>query len=256
MKTIILDLDGCIADDRHRQHLIKGNSWETYHQECHKDKLINAGCIELCRALEIIPTIVTGRPRSVRSQTMTWLWDVAGLPEYVLLMRSDGDTSSAPDLKRKLITGISSPNVICAFDDRPDVLGMYREYNIPTIRVGYEWRFPYPQPPPPQAVGNTPSIPELLRAGAKTFEERNAVYGETYLAFGQVMDAMFAAGLKIEPGDVDAYNRLGIFVQNVTKLCRYATSLPLAGHVDSAHDNMVYSAMLEYLTRKSNHKTS
>lgn len=245
MKTIILDLDGCIADDRHRHHLINRDAgdkaWDIYHEACYADSLINAGCIKLCQALEIIPTIVTGRPYSVRSKTMTWLWDVAGLSEYALLMRSDADTSSAPDLKRKLITGLSSPDIICAFDDRPDVLAMYREYGIPTVCVGYDsWL--------PRQVA---SIPDLLRSGAKTFEERNAVYGETYLAFGKVMDAMYPDGLTIKAGDVDAFNRLGIFVQNITKLCRYATSLPTSGHIDSAHDNMVYSAMLEYLTRKA-----
>lgn len=88
-----------------------------------------------------------------------------------------------------------------------------------------------------------------LEAGAETFRQRNETYGNSYLTFGAVMAALFPRGLSIDAGDVDALNRLGIYVQIVSKCCRYATSLADGGHADSAHDIMVYGAMLEEVTK-------
>lgn len=88
-----------------------------------------------------------------------------------------------------------------------------------------------------------------LEAGAATFKQRNETYGNSYLTFGAVMAAMFPHGLNIDAGNTEAFNRLGIFVQIVGKCCRYATSLADGGHPDSAHDIMVYGAMLEEVTK-------
>lgn len=90
--------------------------------------------------------------------------------------------------------------------------------------------------------------PDALEAGAQTFRERNATYGDNYLSFGAVMTGMFPDGLKIEPGDAAAFTRLGVFIQCASKLTRYAQNLTRGGHADSAHDLMVYAAMLEEVT--------
>ena len=87
-----------------------------------------------------------------------------------------------------------------------------------------------------------------LEAGAETFRQRNEAYGDSYLTFGAVMTAIFPRGLNIDSGDVDAFNRLGIYVQIISKCCRYAKSIAEGGHADSAHDIMVYGAMLEEVT--------
>lgn len=86
----------------------------------------------------------------------------------------------------------------------------------------------------------------LLAAGAKTYQERNVMYGDNFKTFGKVMIALFPEGLpKL---DEEGFNRLGVFVQCVSKITRYSANLASGGHQDSAHDLMVYSAMLEYLT--------
>lgn len=88
----------------------------------------------------------------------------------------------------------------------------------------------------------------LLAQGALTFAARSAMYGPAYRNFGRVMAGMFPEGLMLKSGDVTAWQRLGVFMQVVNKLCRYATQLAAGGHADSAHDAMVYSAILEELT--------
>ena len=92
----------------------------------------------------------------------------------------------------------------------------------------------------------TKSVPELLRACATTYEERNKLYGDNYKKFGRVMEAMFPAGLTLNT--IQDFNRYGIFVQCVSKLMRYGENLDKGGHQDSAHDLSVYAAMLEELT--------
>jgi hypothetical protein len=90
------------------------------------------------------------------------------------------------------------------------------------------------------------SVPELLRACAITYEERNKLYGDNYKKFGRVMEAMFPEGLQLK--SIQDFNRYGIFVQCVSKVMRYGENLHKGGHQDSAHDLSVYAAMLEELT--------
>jgi hypothetical protein len=92
-----------------------------------------------------------------------------------------------------------------------------------------------------------PSVPDLLRAAAATYEERNKLYGDNYKRFGQVMLMMLPEGIKTETAD--DWNRLGIFVQVVSKVMRYAQNINEGGHKDSAHDTTVYASMLEELTK-------
>lgn len=92
------------------------------------------------------------------------------------------------------------------------------------------------------------TVPELLREAAQTYEQRNKIYGNNYKEFGNVMKAIFPKGLAIIT--VEEWNRLGIYVQLVSKLTRYAANFEKGGHADSAHDSSVYAAMLEELTKK------
>ncbi len=91
------------------------------------------------------------------------------------------------------------------------------------------------------------SVPGILIDAAQTYDERNIIYGDNYKHFGHAMAAMFPEGLFVK--SADDWNRLGIFVQVVSKVTRYAASFE-NGHQDSAHDLCVYAAMLEELTRE------
>jgi hypothetical protein len=88
--------------------------------------------------------------------------------------------------------------------------------------------------------------PEILEEAAATYRERNAVYGDNYLKFGRIMKEMFS-DTEIT---VDGFNRLGVFVQCLSKLTRYAENMEKGGHYDSALDLSVYAAMLAELTKE------
>lgn len=93
-------------------------------------------------------------------------------------------------------------------------------------------------------------VPKMLRDAATTYEERNAIYGDNYKSFGAVMVGIFPQGLTIAPGDTDAWNRLGVFVQIIGKATRYAAQFNNGGHDDSLLDASVYAMMLRELDKE------
>jgi hypothetical protein len=102
-------------------------------------------------------------------------------------------------------------------------------------------------------LDGTKSPLECIQDATETFRERAAVYGDNYLRFGHVMQALFPDGVTIN--NADDWNRFGIIIQKVSKLSRYATN-PYCGHIDSTHDDGVYSFMLESLDRAAEAKRS
>lgn len=89
---------------------------------------------------------------------------------------------------------------------------------------------------------------KLLAAAAETFAERNVLYGDNYKIFGKVLLACFGGGIPAITTVEDA-NRLSIIIQLIGKLTRYCVNFEEGGHQDSAHDGIVYNAILEALTK-------
>lgn len=87
------------------------------------------------------------------------------------------------------------------------------------------------------------STPFLLEGAAKTYRERNKTYGNSYKRHGEVMRSLFPEGILLKT--TEDFNRFGVLNMIVSKLCRYAAKPE--GHLDSIHDTVVYSAMLEEL---------
>ena len=58
-------------------------------------------------------------------------------------------------------------------------------------------------------------VPSELRKLADLYEERASDYGDSYLDFGIIMDAMFPRGIRIQ--GIREWNRIGVLVQMVSK---------------------------------------
>lgn len=146
MRLTICDLDGTICDDRHRLPLIKESGpdrWDDYHAACMADPFMNAGCVAAPQ-----PTLFfTARPEKYRTMTESWL-GFNGLCPRQLFMRSNFDDAPSPVIKehmllqyaRRLPFGLMTLRsiLVTAYDDRDDVLAMYRKYGIQTVKVTYE----------------------------------------------------------------------------------------------------------------------
>ncbi len=87
---------------------------------------------------------------------------------------------------------------------------------------------------------------DILAEMADTFRERNKVYGDNYKRVGDVMAALFPAGVELStPEDFNVWH---LFELMVVKMTRFANSG--LTHEDSIHDLAVYAAMVESLIRK------
>lgn len=88
-------------------------------------------------------------------------------------------------------------------------------------------------------------VAEEFKKKAKLYDERNALYGDNYKRFGFIMVHLFPSGAALNgPHD---FNRMGIFVQIVSKVTRYAAQFEKGGHADSLDDLSVYAMMLKEL---------
>lgn len=118
---------------------------------------------------------------------------------------------------------------------------------------GLKWDVNDPVPPHcPDEAGFKqlkPQAPDLLDAAAATFRERNAIYGNNYQRMGALLLALFPeGGVPAVRSEADA-NRLNLLIDCLGKLQRYAHGFSRGGHRDSAHDLIVYAAMLEEHTQ-------
>jgi len=81
---------------------------------------------------------------------------------------------------------------------------------------------------------------DILDEMAKTFRERNAVYGDNFRMVGKMMAVLFPKGV---PPEVLHSDQFHLFELKLVKLSRFAISN--LQHLDSIHDDGVYSAMIE-----------
>lgn len=88
----------------------------------------------------------------------------------------------------------------------------------------------------------TKTVGEILLSAAETQKDRESEYGDNYRTFKALIQALFPQGLD---DDVAFTNEFGVFMMIVVKMSRLAASD--LTHIDSAHDIIVYAAILEKL---------
>jgi phosphoglycolate phosphatase-like HAD superfamily hydrolase len=146
LESVIFDLDGTLADVRHRLPLIKGEGkpdWPAFFDAC-VDDLPNNYVIRLNHILYRCMTvfIASGRPDTHLSQTRHWL-KKHQVRYHRLLMRKAKDYRPDTIVKKEMLDQIRSWkfNPVFAVDDRPAVVQMWRENDVPCFVVDdAEWK--------------------------------------------------------------------------------------------------------------------
>ena len=243
MKRTIFDLDNCISADGWRTHHINyalppDERWDKYHSLCDLDPPAHVSLVKASPN----PVFFTARPEYLRAETAAWISTHFEIHAPKIWMRGEKDHRPSPELKLSMLHDLLTRNdcdeVIAAYDDREDVLAMYRENDVTAVQL---------QIAPASIYAQQLRAPDLLDAGAATFRQRNAVYGNSYLSFGRLLKTWFPVELRLSTEE--DFNRLGLFVHCADKLTRYAANIEIGGHEDSAHDLMVYAAMLQECTK-------
>lgn len=129
MKTVTFDLDGTLADGRHRLHLLptkdydKTESWTEFNLASIWDSPFPDN-IELCNLFAFGDyynvVILTGRSDVARSITEDWL-DSHGVCYNELVMRKQSDNRKDTVIKEEYLRSIGLENILCCFDDLPHV---------------------------------------------------------------------------------------------------------------------------------------
>lgn len=131
---VIFDIDGVLADNRHRFKLIEQapKDWEEYYRRLSDDPP-HEKVVEVLHALARFSTIVlcTGRPAKYRAATVQWLKDKSMWDDVSrLFMREDGNFKPNPEVKevmaRYVIEQVGPIGMV--FEDDTRSVEMWRKY--------------------------------------------------------------------------------------------------------------------------------
>ncbi len=139
----IVDLDGVVADVRHRLGHLTGRrkDWSAFFAAAGDDPAHPEGvAVVTTLADEHEIVYVTGRPESLRAVTERWLDDL-GIGGHELVMRGDGDRRPAAQVKvavaRRLARGRTVAVVV---DDDEQVLAAMRRAGFTVFAAEWERR--------------------------------------------------------------------------------------------------------------------
>jgi FMN phosphatase YigB (HAD superfamily) len=129
-KVVVFDIDGTVADCRHRQHhaLADPPDWEAFFAGSDLDSPLTEGvALALQHAAIGHLAWLTGRPERYRATTTAWL-HALDLPTTRLHMRPDDDMRPAPVFKAERLAQLAAEHeILLVVDDDDLVVATLRE---------------------------------------------------------------------------------------------------------------------------------
>jgi phosphoglycolate phosphatase-like HAD superfamily hydrolase len=141
----VFDLDGTLADTRHRLHLVESapKDWAAFFRAADQDPPLAEGvalALEWAERCDL--AYVTGRPERCRRATWGWLAD-QGLPRGTLWMRAARDFRPARTAKPELLRELAREReVAVVVDDDAEVCDAYRRAGFEVVHA--DWMPPAP----------------------------------------------------------------------------------------------------------------
>lgn len=141
---VLVDLDGTLADGRHREHFVNGEQkdWTSYFAACGEDGYIDITCRWVSKLAEDhCLCLVSGRPDNWWKETSIWLmksgWEDVRLRLCFdhIFMRSAGDKRPDVLVKADILKLLPKEKIAFVIDDRPSVVRMWRENGLRVIPV-------------------------------------------------------------------------------------------------------------------------
>lgn len=136
----VFDLDGTLADTRHRLHYVESSpkDWTAFFRAADQDPPLEAGiALALDWAERCDLAYVTGRPERCRHATHRWLAD-QGLPRGTLWMRAPRDFRPARVAKPELLRDLAREReVAVVVDDDAQVCDAYRQAGFQVVTADW-----------------------------------------------------------------------------------------------------------------------
>lgn len=133
--NIIVDIDGTIADCRHRRHFVTDgqHDWKSFYESMVMDKPIWPVVNLVAHLWKENNTILvtTGRPEQYREHTTDWL-EENGIAFHLLMMRDQNDYREDSIVKEEMLPELIAKYgpIDLAIDDRESVVAMWRRNGI------------------------------------------------------------------------------------------------------------------------------
>jgi hypothetical protein len=136
-RMVLVDMDGTLADSRHREHYVQGKrkNWPAFFAAMDADQpnaAIADWVRELAGSYDIV--IVTGRPQEYLSNTIAWL-NQYKLPFSQIMMRRAGDRRPDYVVKEEMLHAVDPKQIAFVIDDRPSVCDMWERSGLRCHRV-------------------------------------------------------------------------------------------------------------------------
>jgi len=130
----VFDIDGVVADVRHRlHHLHHRHAWSAFFRDAADDPLLPEGArlvADLQNEHEIV--WLTGRPEWLREVTRDWFAE-HGLPDAELYMRPEHDYRPARQYKVSILRRLRAREVAAFIDDDGEVVDAAVAAGFPAV---------------------------------------------------------------------------------------------------------------------------
>jgi phosphoglycolate phosphatase-like HAD superfamily hydrolase len=139
----IVDIDGVIADVRHRVHFVeqRPKDWKRFFAAAIDDEPHVEGLAVVERLVQDHEVVfLTGRPEHLRDDTMAWLRK-HGLDGHRLVMRGEGDRGPSARVKVRLLRRLAGRRRVgIVVDDDADVIAEMQRAGYTTLHATWENR--------------------------------------------------------------------------------------------------------------------
>lgn len=155
-----VDLDGVVADVRHRLHHVTGGArvaggtrvaggrkdWDAFFAAAADDPLLPEGAAVVARLRQDHEVVwLTGRPEQCRAATLSWLAE-HGLPDGRLVMRESGDRRPARVTKVELLRRLAAERPVDVLvDDDEQVVQAARQAGFEVLHATWMGHDAYQQ---------------------------------------------------------------------------------------------------------------
>lgn len=141
-KTVVFDIDGTLADHRHRLHFIEGpvKDWKAFFDGMSNDGVFQPVCELLWMFYRSGTNVVfvTGRPERYRAVTKDWLARKLSIEvkDENLLMRHDGNRRSDVVIKTEALAALEARDMrpFLAIEDRERCVQMWRAHGVTCLQ--------------------------------------------------------------------------------------------------------------------------
>lgn len=139
----VFDVDGVLADVRHRLHHLRTRDWDAFFAEAPHDPLLEEGRRRVVEAAaEHAIVYLSGRPERLRAVTQAWL-DSHDLPAGALVLRGRRDRRPARVVKPELLAGVArAGRVVLVVDDDAAVCAALRRLGYPVEQATWAEQSP------------------------------------------------------------------------------------------------------------------